>query len=92
MKTTTLPPIRVDPKVKKEIESVLDSGETLSSFILEAVTKTAAVRQAQQAFLDRALASERRTARSGRYVKEAVVYKRLEAILARARRKQARER
>ena len=92
MKTATLPPIRVDPKVKKSLEAALEPGETLSSFVLRSAVSTAAARRAQSAFIARALAAERRAERTGRYVTEETVFKRLEGILAKAKRKQARSR
>ena len=33
MKTAQLPPVRVEPSVREEIESVLRPGETLSQFV-----------------------------------------------------------
>ena len=40
MKTATLPAIRVEPELREKIESVLDPGETLSSF-MEATLRNA---------------------------------------------------
>jgi hypothetical protein len=40
MKTATLPAIRVEPEPREKIESVLDPGETLSSF-MEATLRSA---------------------------------------------------
>jgi hypothetical protein len=90
MKSATLPPVRIDSKLKKSIESVLHPGETLSSFVHESVANATAVRQAQRAFVERGLASERRARRTGRYVSEEAVFDRLDGLLARAKRKKAR--
>lgn len=87
MKTASLPPIRVDPRVKKEIEAVLEPGETLSSFIVRAVTKTAAVRRVQHEFVERAEARSKAAHRSGRHVTADAVYRRLELALTKARKK-----
>ena len=91
MKTATLPPIRVDPKVKKELESALEPGETLSSFMLRSAVKTAAVRRAQKEFVARAEARSANARRTGRYVSEEAVFDRLEKILERAKKKPARK-
>jgi hypothetical protein len=85
MKTTTLPPLRVAPKVRKAIEEVLEEGETLSAFMLEAVEEKAAVRREQQVFIAKALRRSRQAERTGRYVPADEVFKRLEGVLARAR-------
>ncbi len=87
MKTATLPPVRVDPKLKREIESVLQPGETLSSFVAESVAKTAATRRAQQDFVARAEERSRATRRSGKYVGSEAVYERLDHVLAHAKKK-----
>ncbi len=84
MKTTTLPPLRVTPKFRKTIESVLDEGETLSEFMLNAVERVAAVRQEQRDFVATALARSQKAKRTGRYVEAQVVFGRLEALLAKA--------
>ena len=46
MKTTTLPPLRVSPALRDEAESVLEQGETLSGFVLDAVTRSIELRKA----------------------------------------------
>ncbi|MFL5458697.1 MAG: YlcI/YnfO family protein, partial [Myxococcales bacterium] len=37
MKTSTLPPLRVEPRLRKAAEQLLREGETLSSFVVDAV-------------------------------------------------------
>ena len=87
MKTATLPPIRVDPKVKKELESVLEPGETLSALILRSVVKTAAVRKAQRKFVALAEARSDEARKTGRTVPAEAVFRRMEQVLARAKKK-----
>jgi uncharacterized protein (DUF1778 family) len=89
VKTTTLPPLRVDPKVKKRIESVLEDGESLSSFMLDAVTRKAQVRREQRAFLRKAAARSKQTERTAKFVPAEDVLERLEKILARAKKRAA---
>ena len=58
MKTAQLPPVRVEPTVREEIESVLLEGESLSQFVETATVQAARRRRkAQQAFLARGRAS-----------------------------------
>ena len=90
MKTAILPPVRVAPKVKRSLQSVLNAGETLSAFMLEAATQTAAVRRAQRAFVAKAEARSRKVERTDKTVPAEAVFKRLEQVLARKRRASAR--
>jgi len=87
MKTTTIPPLRVDPALRREAESVLHEGETLSSLMLEALTTQVAQRRDQQKFLARGLASRDRARRTGRYVSSEAVTKRLARRLDGAKRR-----
>lgn len=67
MKNATFPSLRVDPALRKEAESVLRDGETLTSLIETAVRETIHRRQAQADFLARGLHSREESARSGAY-------------------------
>ena len=53
MKTATLPPIRVAPELRVEVEGVLEKGETLSEFNESAVRQTVLKRQHQAEFVRR---------------------------------------
>ena len=53
MKTSTLPPLRVSPELRADAEGVLAPGESLSSFVHDAVTRTIEYRKAQQESLER---------------------------------------
>jgi predicted transcriptional regulator len=87
MKTSTLPPLRVTPKLRRAAESVLGEGETLSAFILESVARSVDARRAQQAFIARGLAGAARAQKSGRYVAADVVLRKLARRLRAARAK-----
>ena len=50
MKTATLPAIRVEPELREKIESVLDQGETLSSFMESTLRSAAEFRAIQNEF------------------------------------------
>lgn len=84
MKTSTLPALRVAPELRAEAEAVLAPGETLSSFVHDAVARSIEFRKAQQEFVDRGLASGRKARRTGRYVSARSSLAALERQLARA--------
>lgn len=54
MKTSTLPPVRVDDAFRATAESVLDEGESLTSFIEATVRRAVEHRRIQAAFEARA--------------------------------------
>lgn len=85
MKTATLPPIRVAPDFRLELEGVLEQGESLSQFVENAVRTTVAKRKNQAEFISRGIAAIEATQREGGGVPAAVVVARLEAKLAAAR-------
>ncbi len=68
MKTTSIPPLRVSPELRREAEAVLEQGETLSSFVLDALTRSIGYRKARQEFIARGLASAARAKKTGQYV------------------------
>jgi len=67
MKTAQLPPVRVEPSVREEVESVLHEGESLSQFVEAATVQAARRRKAQQEFLARGRASLARAQASGEF-------------------------
>ena len=87
MKSSTIPALRVSSGLRKAAESVLRDGETLSGFVLEAVTRGVETRRAQEAFLVRGLTSAARARSSGRYVPAQRVIGKLRRRLAAARRR-----
>lgn len=68
MKTAQLPPVRVEPSAREEIEAALHDGETLSEFIESAALQAARRRKAQQAFIARGRASLERARETGRLI------------------------
>ena len=89
MKTATIPPIRVAPKFRAEVEGVLEPGETLSEFVENAVRQTVLKRKNQAEFLRRGIPAIEETKRAGPGIAADVVVAKLEAKLAAARRTQA---
>jgi hypothetical protein len=91
MKTSTLPPLRVQPRLRSEAERLLREGETLSSFIVEAVEERVRNRRSEEEFVRRGLASGEEARRSGVYIPAAAVVARLRRKLNQARTVAARE-
>jgi hypothetical protein len=85
MKTSTLPPLRVDPRLRKAAESVLAEGETLSGFVEASVRAQIERRLADREFIARGLASRDQARRAGDYVPSGQVLRKLEARQAKAR-------
>ena len=67
MKTAQLPPVRVEPAVRAEIENALHEGESLSEFVEAAALQAARRRKAEQEFLARGRASIANAKRSGEF-------------------------
>lgn len=85
MKTATLPSIRVQPELRQAAEAVLMPGETLSALLEESLKQGIASRQAQQAFLERGLASAAKARASGHYLTTDEVLGTLEQHLQQAK-------
>ncbi|MDP2829921.1 MAG: YlcI/YnfO family protein [Sulfuricellaceae bacterium] len=67
MKTATIPSLRVDPALRLAAESVLQQGESLSSFVEQSLRVNIQRRHVQQEFLARGLASRDEARQSGEY-------------------------
>jgi hypothetical protein len=80
MKSAAIPPLRVTPGLRRDAESVLNEGETLSSFVEEAPRKQIELRRFRQEFLARGLAARDRTKDTGHYVSRGEVMSSLRSI------------
>ncbi len=89
MKTATIPPIRVKPDFRMELESVLEPGESLSAFVENAVRSTVQMRKDQAEFVRRGIAAIEDTQRAGSGIPAEVMMAKLEAKLAAARKTKA---
>jgi hypothetical protein len=89
MKSATIPPIRVEPEFRIEVERVLAQGESLSEFVENAIRQTVLKRQHQAEFLRRGIESIEDTKRAGDGIAADAVVAKLEAKLAAARRAQS---
>lgn len=85
MKNATLPPLRVDSATRAAAESLLREGETLSSFVLEAVRLNIARRETQREFVARGLLAREEARATGVYVHVDEMLARLDTSLVRAR-------
>lgn len=87
MKTATIPSLRVDPALREAAESVLDQGETLSSFVESALRMGIDQRRAHREFIARGLASYAAASQRGDFKPAADVIQTLEQRLAAAKAK-----
>jgi len=87
MKTATLPSLRVEPELREAAESVLQDGETLSSFIEASVRETIERRRTRGEFIARGLASREDAKRTGVYFAADQVHAELGQMLAKAKAK-----
>jgi len=90
MKTATIPSIRVEPDLRKAAEGVLHEGETLSSFMEEALRAGIRERKARQEFLARGLAARDEAKESGEYYPADEVLGELRELLEDAEKKSGR--
>jgi predicted transcriptional regulator len=91
MKTSAIPSVRVEPELREQLEQVLQTGETLSSFVETSVRETVRRRLEQAEFVRRGLASLEAARRSGKYVEAKTVVAKLQARLDKARSKARRQ-
>lgn len=86
MKTASLPPLRVEPELRRKAENVLREGETLSAFLETAVRQTIRSREIEREFHERGIASRDDARRTGEYYSVDSVMDELSGMLAEARR------
>ncbi|ALC15476.1 hypothetical protein DSOUD_0688 [Desulfuromonas soudanensis] len=84
MKTASLPSLRVDPELRQDAESVLHQGETLSSFMEQALRASIQSRKSRQEFIARGLASRDEARKTGEYFAADEVLSEMEALLVKS--------
>lgn len=89
MKTATIPPVRIEPEFRKEIEESLEGDESLASLVETAVRHEVARRRMQSEFVRRGLSAIQQTVASDNGIAADVVLAKLESKLAQARRARA---
>lgn len=87
MKTASIPSLRVAPDLRQAAESVLQEGETISSFVEQSLRTNIARRQLQQEFIARGLASRDEARCTGEYYPAEKVLQELDDLLAHAKKK-----
>lgn len=87
MKTASIPSLRVAPDLRRAAESVLQEGETISSFVEQSLRTNIARRQHQQEFIARGLASRDEAQQTGEYYPAEEVLQELDGMLAHAKKK-----
>jgi hypothetical protein len=85
-KSRTIPPLRVSEELRADAESVLAPGETLSAFVMDAVSRAIDFRKSQMDFLARGIASSERARAKRDYVPADKVIAGLRKRLAKAQR------
>ena len=89
MKTATLPALRVQPEVRDAVESNLEAGETLSSFVEQAVLERLERRRYQSEFIARGLVAHDDARETNRYISSDEVMAKLSAMLQKAKEKKS---
>ncbi len=84
MKTATIPSLRVNPELRHAAESVLQDGETLSSFVIQSLRNGIQYRQMQKEFIERGFASREEARRTGEYFDAKDVLNDLDVMLSNA--------
>lgn len=83
MKTATLPSLRVEPELRKAAESVLQKGESLSSFMEHSLRDEVNRRRVRAEFIARGLAARAEAKRTGVYFTTEESLARLDTVLTR---------
>ena len=85
MKTASIPSLRVDPKLRSAAESVLEDGETLSSFVEQSIRAHIDRRRSQREFIERGLTARDQARATGEYFSAEEVLNELDEKLDRTR-------
>jgi len=89
MKTTTIPPVRIEPQFREEIEQALEDGETLAALVEKAVRSEVVRRREHAEFVRRGLAAIKRSTEADDGIPAAAVISKLRARVAVARKKKS---
>jgi predicted transcriptional regulator len=84
MKTATLPSLRVSPDLRKNIEDLLEEGESLSGFVEQSIRDEVERRRHKSEFIRRGLFARDKAKQTGRYIAASEVIDKLENKLAHA--------
>ena len=81
MKTASIPSLRVTPELRRAAESVLEEGESLSSFVEHSLKLCIDKRRLQSEFIARGLASREAAQHNGEYFSASDVHAELDRML-----------
>lgn len=84
MKTASIPSLRVNPELRQAAESVLQNGETLSSFVEQSLRANIECRRVQQEFIARGLAARDEARKTGEYFADDEVLREMDDLLSHA--------
>ncbi|MGN6830514.1 YlcI/YnfO family protein [Paucibacter sp. M5-1] len=85
MKSATIPPVRIEPQFREEMEQALEEGETMAALVEKAVRGEVARRREHAEFVRRGLAAIKRTVDAGDGIPADAVIAKLRAKVAQAR-------
>jgi hypothetical protein len=85
MKTATIPALRVEPELRKDVEEVLNENESLSSFMEASLRESIAKRRRQREFVARGRAARDEAHRTDEYFDAEDVHAELASMLQAAR-------
>ena len=89
MKTASLPAVRIAPELRERAQSQLRDGESLSSFVEEAVRLNVLRREADREFIERGLDALTKARETNSYHSAAKLMGELRADLAAVRKRRA---
>ncbi len=84
MKTASIRSLRVNPELRQAAESVLQNGETLSSFVEQSLRANIECRRVQQEFIARGLAARDEARQTGEYFADDEVLREMDDLLSHA--------
>lgn len=85
MKTATIPPVRIEPSFRQDIENALADGESLASLVETAVRNEVTRRRVQSEFVRRGMLAIKRTVAAGDGIPAEAVLAKLQSKLATAK-------
>ncbi|MDD5035489.1 MAG: hypothetical protein PHE55_12110 [Methylococcaceae bacterium] len=84
MKTASIPSLRVEPALRSAAESVLQDGESLSSFVEQSIRICVDRRRLQKEFIARGLSSRDEAKRKDEYFSASEILDELDSLLIQA--------
>jgi hypothetical protein len=85
MKTARIPPVRVEPELRAEVEALLAEGETLTDFVESSIREKVSRRRVHDEFVARGMRSLEDARTTGEYVDADTVLANLERKMEGAR-------